>query len=136
MESRQAGHVGDDEIVPFWNRLREIALYPAHPAALTTILVLAVCHLVGDLPLGFVLDLFVWVALYKYAFECLRATANGPMEPPEIALAVDDALGWDQIKLQVVFLLINMVTLLWLGPVAAAIVSICRSRWTRTSCSR
>ena len=124
MASRPVGHVRADEIVPFWNRLGEIALYPAHPAALTTILVLAVCHLVGDLPLGFVLDLLVWVALYKYAFECLRATANGRMEPPEIALAVDDSLGWDQIKLQVVFLAINMAALLWLGPVAAAIVSI------------
>jgi hypothetical protein len=118
-------HSGRDaQIVPFWNRLREIAVYPAHPASLTTILVLAVCHLVADLPLGFLLDLLVWVALYKYAFECLRATANGRMEPPEIALAIEDDLGWDQIKLQVVFLAINTAALLWLGPIGAGIVSI------------
>ena len=124
MESQPAGSARAAEIVPFWSRLREISLYPAHPAALTTILVLAICHLVGDLPLGFVLDLVVWVALYKYAFECLRETANGRMEPPEIALAIDDSLGWDQIKLQFVFLAINMAALLWLGPIAGALVSI------------
>lgn len=112
------------EIVPFWNRLREIAAYPAHPASLSTIGVLALCHLVADLPFGFIFDLFVWVALYKYAFECLRATANGRMEPPEIALAVEDDLGWDQIKLQVVFLVINMAAALWLGPIGAGIVAI------------
>jgi hypothetical protein len=112
------------EIVPFWNRLREISRYPAHPAALTTIGVLALCHLVADLPFGFVLDVLVWVALYKYAFECLRATADGRMEPPEVAIAVEDSLGWDQIKLQVVFVLFNVGAFLLLGPVGGAIVSI------------
>jgi hypothetical protein len=124
MESRSMESVRAEDIVPFWNRLREISLYPAHPAALTTIGVLALCHLVTDLPLGFVLDILVWVALYKYAFECLRATANGRMEPPEIAIAVEDSLGWDQIKLQFVFLIINVAALLWLGPVVAGIVAI------------
>src|SRR5262249_42099092 len=61
-ESTHAARPAD--IVPFWDRLREISLYPAHSAALTTIGVLAVCHLVVSyLPLGSVLDLFVWVAL-------------------------------------------------------------------------
>src|SRR6476660_2754734 len=46
------------------------------------------------------------------------------MEPPEIALAVEDDIGWDQIKLQFVFLLINMAALIWLGPVVGGIVSI------------
>ena len=60
-------------IVPFWQRLREICLYPAHPAALTTLAALAVSQLVASyLPLGFFIGLIVWVALYKYAFECLR----------------------------------------------------------------
>ena len=124
MESQPVATVRAAEIVPFWNRLGEITRYPAHPAALTTILVLAFCHLVADLPLGFLLDLLVWVTLYKYAFECLRATANGRMEPPEMALAVEDSLGWDQIKLQFVFLAINMAAFLWLGPIGGAIVSI------------
>jgi len=124
MESQPVESVRAAEVVPFWNRLREIALYPAHPASLTTILVLALCHLVTNLPLGFLFDLLVWVALYKYAFECLRATANGRMEPPEIALAVDDALGWAQVKLQFVFVAINLAAFIWLGPVGGGIVSI------------
>jgi len=115
------------EIVPFWNRLREISLYPAHMGALTTILVLALCHLVDFLPLGIVgwlLDLLIWVALYKYAFECLRATANGRLEPPEIAVSVDDSLGWSQIWLQVAFFALNLLAFLLLGPVGGAIVAI------------
>jgi len=112
------------EIVPFWNRLREITLYPAHPHALLTIGVLAVCHLVGNLPFGFILDLFVWIAIYKYAFECLRATADGRMEPPEIAVSVEDSLGWDQIKLQAIFLLLNVAAFLLLGPIGGTIVTI------------
>jgi hypothetical protein len=112
------------EIVPFWNRLREISFYPAHPHALLTIGVLAVCHLVGYLPFGFIFDLFVWIALYKYAFECLRATADGRLEPPEIAVSVEDSLGWDQIKLQAIFLVLNVVAFLLLGPIGGTIVTI------------
>ena len=112
------------EIVPFWNRLREITLYPAHPHALLTIGVLALCHLVGHLPFGFILDLFVWIAVYKYAFECLRATADGRMEPPELAVSVEDSLGWDQIKLQVIFLVLNVAAFLLLGPIGGVIVTI------------
>jgi hypothetical protein len=124
MESNHMPSTRADEIVPFWNRLREISLYPAHPAALTTIGVLALCHLVTDLPFGFVLDILVWVALYKYAFECLRATADGRMEPPEIAIAIEDSLGWDQIKLQAAFLLLNIGGFIFLGPVGGSMVSI------------
>jgi len=91
-------------IVPFWNRLREISLYPMHSDALLTIFVLAACHLVVFLPFGRFLDLIVWVAMYKYAFECLRASANGRLTPPEGSVNVEDSTGWNQIWLQVVFI--------------------------------
>jgi tetratricopeptide (TPR) repeat protein len=99
-----------DDIVPFWNRLGEIARYPAHPKALTTIVALSACELVARyLPLGFAfsfaLELVVWVALYKYAFQCLRDTANGQLEPPEVVIDVGDDVGRKQILLQVVFIL-------------------------------
>jgi len=116
-----------EEIVPFWNRLREISLYPAHTGAMTTIIVLALCHLLDFLPLGilgWLIDLLIWVALYKYAFECLRATANGRLEPPEIAVSVDDSLGWSQIWLQVAFFVFNLFAFILLGPVGGAIVAI------------
>jgi hypothetical protein len=111
-------------IEPFWQRLRPIALYPAHPAALTTISVLAVCQLAGYLPFGFAFSLLVLVALYKYAFECLRASANGRLEPPELTVSVDDQLGWAQIWLQVVFIALNLIGFLALGPVGGTLVAI------------
>lgn len=114
-------------IVPFWNRLREISLYPLKSGALTTIVVLSLCHLVDFLPLGIVGWLFrllIWVALYKYAFECLRATANGRLEPPEIAVSVEDSLGWSQIWLQVAFFVLNLAGFLLLGPVGGSLVAI------------
>ena len=111
-------------IEPFWQRLRAISLYPAHAGALTTIATLSICHLVAYVPFGFALDLLVWVALYKYAFECLRASANGRLEPPEFATSVDDSLGWSQIWLQLAFLILNIAGYLLLGPVGGAICSI------------
>jgi len=102
-------------IEPFWTRLREISLYPAQSGALLTIGVLALCRLVVFLPLGWLLDLFVWVALYKYAAECLRATANGRMQPPELSATVDDSLGWDMIRLQILFVLLNFAAFWFLG---------------------
>ncbi|HEY0230913.1 MAG TPA: DUF4013 domain-containing protein [Dokdonella sp.] len=107
----------EEAIVPFWERLREISLYPAHPAALTTIAALALSQLVvGYLPFGFFIGLIVWVALYKYAFECLRASANGRLEPPEIGFDVGDELGRQQILLQLVFIILGIVFFAVLGP--------------------
>jgi hypothetical protein len=116
-----------DDIVPFWNRLGEISRYPLHAGALITLIVLSVCRLVGFLPLGFIgwiFQLLTWVALYKYAFECLRATADGRMEPPEVAVSVDDSLGWSQIWLQVAFFLFSIVGFVLFGPVGGACVAI------------
>ncbi|HEY6942038.1 hypothetical protein [Dokdonella sp.] len=115
------------EIVPFWYRLREISLYPTHSAALTTVVTLALCHLVEFLPLGIVgwlFQLLIWVALYKYAFECLRATANGRLEPPEVAVSVEDSLGWSQIWLQVAFFVLNLLGFILLGPIGGTFVAI------------
>ena len=115
------------QIVPFWNRLREISLYPTRSGALTTIIVLAVCQLVAFFPLGFfgwIAQLLIWVALYKYAFECLRATADGRLEPPEVAVSVEDSLGWSQIWLQVAFFALNLIGFIVFGPVGGAFMAI------------
>jgi len=109
------------DIVPFWNRLREISTYPMHSSALLTIVVLALCHLVRFLPFGGILDLLVWVAMYKYAFECLRASADGRLEPPEVSAGVEDSLGWKQIWLQAAFIVMAFVAFL-LGPVVGLVV--------------
>ncbi|HJT97489.1 MAG TPA: hypothetical protein VJ696_04170, partial [Rhodanobacteraceae bacterium] len=122
MESNQAASAAQPpEIVPFWNRLREISTYPMHSSALLTIVVLALCHLVKFLPFGWFLDLLVWVAMYKYAFECLRASADGRLEPPEVSAGVEDSLGWKQIWLQVAFIVMALVGFM-LGPVVGLVV--------------
>lgn len=122
MPSQPTPRVPDpNRIEPLWSRLREIAVYPLRGDALMTIGVLALCHLVRYLPFGWVLDLFVWIALYKYACECLRATANGRLDPPVLSTTVEDSVGWDMIKLQFVIVVLAMLGFAFL-PLAAAIV--------------
>ncbi|MDR3385611.1 MAG: hypothetical protein P4L92_01055 [Rudaea sp.] len=109
-------------IVPFWNRLREITLYPAHMGAMSTIVVLALCRLVIYLPFGGLLAMLVTVAMYKYAFECLRATANGYLQPPEIGMSVENSLAWKQIWLILIFVLVAAFGLVLLGPAGGLIL--------------
>ncbi len=107
------------EIVPFWNRLREVTLYPAHASSMATIVLLALAKLVVFIPMGLIaviLSLMVTVAMYKYAFECLRATANGYPSPPEIGMSVDSSLGWKQVRLIVIFVVVAGIGLALLGP--------------------
>lgn len=113
----------DQTIVPFWQRLREITLYPAKPAAMITIGVLAVAKLLGLLPglVGWVLDLIVTVALYRFAFEVLRTTANGRMEPPEGMSETDQSVGWMGIWLQVIFIVAGLLLIALLGWIGIAL---------------
>jgi tetratricopeptide (TPR) repeat protein len=105
-----------DPIVPFWDRLPEITRYPAHSSALITIVILAFGNLAIFLPFGQILSLLVTVALYRYAFECLRATANGYMEPPELLQSTDSSLGWKQIGLMIIFMLAAVLGIALFGP--------------------
>lgn len=111
-------------IVPFWNRLREITRYPAHTSAMITIVMLAIGNLVIWLPFGSILFLLVTVAMYRYAFECLRATANGHLEPPEISGSTDSSLGWKQIWLMLILLLVAIVGVALLGPKVGVVLII------------
>lgn len=103
-------------IVPFWNRLRDITRYPAHMSSMITIIVLAVGNLAIFLPFGRILVLLVTVAMYRYAFECLRATANGYMEPPEMAQSTDRSLGWKLIWLMMILIVVAIVGVAVFGP--------------------
>jgi tetratricopeptide (TPR) repeat protein len=105
-----------DPIVPFWDRLPEITRYPAHMSAMITIVILALGNLAIFLPFGQFLVLLVTVALYRYAFECLRATANGYMEPPELMQSTDSSLGWKQIWLMVIFMVAAIIGVAVFGP--------------------
>lgn len=95
----------DQTIVPFWQRLRDISLYPAQSGAVITLVVLSLARLLSLLPfIGWVINLIITIALYKFAFEVLRATANGHMEPPENALDMDQSVGRQGVLLQGAFI--------------------------------
>lgn len=116
-----------DAIEPFWLRLRQITLYPLQKEALFTISVFALLRILGFLPgsIGWIANLLVAVAVYKYATEVLVATANGRMEAPT-GYQTDEEVGWLQVKLQagLVILAILAMVLLPLPLAIAAIVFI------------
>jgi hypothetical protein len=74
-------------------RWREIFVYPLQPGPLSTNVALAISHLVAHIPVGFILDLLVWTAFFKYAFEVLRWSANGREQAPEISFTVGDGVA-------------------------------------------
>lgn len=76
---------------PFWSRVRAITFYPLQGAAFWSLLALTLCTLLGAIPgVGWILSLVTWLAVYRYAFEILRHTANGHPGAPEYALALGD----------------------------------------------
>ena len=77
----------------YQERWGEILVYPLQPEALSTAIALAAAHMLTHLPLGFFLDLLVWAAFFKYAFEVLRWSANGRTQAPEISFTVSDAVS-------------------------------------------
>lgn len=79
--------------LPLSRRWKSVLAYPAQLGALSTCVALALAHLIALLPLGFVVDLVVWAAFFKYAFEVLRWSANGRGEAPEISFTVSDAVA-------------------------------------------
>jgi tetratricopeptide (TPR) repeat protein len=87
-----------------------ILLYPAQPAALTTLVALSLALLLTIAPfVGIVVLLIVWAAACRYAVEVLDRSANGSLKAPEFA-AEPDNTGWMLLILQVLFL----VSKLWL----------------------
>jgi len=109
-------------ITPFWQRLREIMLYPSKPAAVVTVVMLGVLRLLALIPgpAGTLLGLLIWVGVYKYAFEVLRNTANGKLEPPEGSLNVDESMGWGAVRLQAMFVVFYVLAAIFL-PLPLAI---------------
>ncbi|MBT2748786.1 MULTISPECIES: DUF4013 domain-containing protein [unclassified Lysobacter] len=106
------------QLVPFWHRLRQIMLYPIRGAAFFTLLVLTLCTFLSVVPgIGWLLSIVTWLAAYKYAFEILRATADGRMDPPESVLKVDGGVVWRLIALQLIYMVVVLVAMLFGGPV-------------------
>lgn len=102
---------------PFWQRLDAIALYPLHGAALSSLVALALCSLLGLIPfIGWFFSILVWLAAYKYGFEILCASADGHAESPESMLNVGDGTAWRLLLLQIVFVVVVLLALKLAGP--------------------
>lgn len=111
-------------VEPFWNRIGAITRYPMQSGVLMTIGGLAILRLVSYLPFGWLLNFFVTIALYKYAFQVLRATANGFSEPPEGMSGVEDFLARDQLIVQFLFLVAGIVSFWLLGVTGGILMMI------------
>jgi hypothetical protein len=109
--------------LPLHERWPQALGYPLQAAALTTIVAIAVAHLVQFVPaLGSILDLLVWASFFQYAFEVLRWSANGRTEAPEIALTVSAGVGRYAVALAILISALIMLTNYFFGRAAAFVV--------------
>ena len=84
-----------DAEAPLPGRLFRGLGYQLHGAALSGIVVLTLAHYLSLLQLaGWFIELVVWAATYAYALECLRSTADGYAEPPEVTRETGMQGGW------------------------------------------
>lgn len=110
---------------PLRERWPQILRYPLQAAALATIAALAVAHLVIYVPVfGMLFDLLVWAALFKYAFEVLRWTANGRDTAPEVSLTVSDSIAIYAVLLLILIEVLIALVSLWYGIVTATVLGL------------
>lgn len=71
---------------PLSQHVRDALRYPLRASALPALVAFTLAHYLALLPMaGWLLELVIWAATYLYALECLRHSANGFAQPPEIA---------------------------------------------------
>lgn len=111
------------DLPPLRERWPQALGYPLQAAALTTIVAIAVAHLIQFVPaLGSILDLLVWASFFQYAFEVLRWSANGRAAAPEIALTVSAGVGRYAVALAILISALIMLTDYLFGRGAAFVV--------------
>jgi hypothetical protein len=96
-------HALADASTPFAQRILVGVRYPLSGAALFTVLGISAFELLSFIPimmLRVLVVFFGWVALYTYAIECLRHTADGYADPPEMAVNTEDRTGVALIVIQ------------------------------------
>jgi hypothetical protein len=92
-----------DASVPFNQRIISGFRYPLRGAAPVTIGAIAVFDLLAYFPMMGLRLLVVglgWIALYTYAFACLRHSADGFENPPEMAMNSEDKAALALIVIQ------------------------------------
>lgn len=86
-------HALADADTSFAERIRIGWRYPMRGAAPITIGAITLFEAIAFLPITGLKLLVIgigWMALYTYAFECLRHTADGYADPPEMAINTED----------------------------------------------
>jgi hypothetical protein len=92
-----------DASMPFNQRIVVGFRYPLRGAAIVTVGTIAAFDLIAYIPMMFLRLLVVglgWVALYTYAFACLRHTADGFEDPPEMAMHSENQAAFALIVIQ------------------------------------
>lgn len=85
---------------PFWTRIRAIAAYPLKGGALRSLIGLTVASMFTVFPIaGLVLAVILFFATYKYAFEILRQSADGHLQPPEHSFDIGNGIVFRLIAL-------------------------------------
>ncbi len=115
-----------DTLAPIHERWPRVFGYALDPAALSTVLAIAVSHVVVQLlpVVGMFLDLVVWAAFFKYCFEVLRWTANGREKPPEISLTVNDNIAVYAVLLLILVEVLLICIGLYYGAIATLVLGI------------
>jgi hypothetical protein len=127
MVAQDANPQPASDLPPLHERWPQAFGYPLQMAALSTIVAIAVAHVVVRLIpgiVGWIFDLIVWAGFFKYAFEVLRWSANGRSEAPEISFTVSDELGRYAVLLLLLVEVALVLIAMWWGVLAALIVGI------------
>ncbi|KAF1006487.1 MAG: hypothetical protein GAK28_02505 [Luteibacter sp.] len=91
-----------DAATPFGERIRTGFRYPLRGSAPLAIVAITLFEILAFFPGARLLITGLgWVAIYAYAFECLRRSADGYADPPEVALESQDRTGFALVVIQV-----------------------------------
>jgi hypothetical protein len=120
-----AAPAASPDIVPFWNRLPRIMMYPLGSSALMVIGLFALAELVYMLPfVGFFTFFALNAAMFRYCFECLRSTADGYLEAPDIGSSATGNLGWKFIGLIVILIILELTAASMFGGMIGLLLAV------------
>lgn len=123
-----ASNLAPTRVVPIWQRLPEITLYPMQSGALSMIALLSVLRLISLVPmLGIMkgtVHFLISVSLYRYAVQVLIDTTEGKLKAPEYTFGVDNSEAVDQIKLQVLLIAAMAVAFIFGGLLIGIVVMV------------
>lgn len=105
-----------DAATPFGERIRTGFRYPLRGSAPVTIVAVTLFEAIAFLPGTRLLITGIgWIAIYAYAFGCLRRTADGFADPPELAMESGDRTGLALVLIQLTGNAIAVLATLLLG---------------------